>query len=542
VTNPALVSLHGLGQCGCCTGLTQSTPAKLYNRSGLSALAYRIGTHSAFKQSLFAALSRAELPALQQLRSRAEDDFTIALLDAAAAMGDVLTFYQERLVNEAFLRTASERGSVLELARLIGYELHPGVAASTVLAFSLDTLPGAPSETVIDIGTRVQSIPGPNEKPQTYETIEKIEARAEWNALTAQRSEVKVPDFGDRALYLKGIATNLRPGDAILLVGEERENNPTREEWDFRRVTAVTPDNEGNRTKVEWADGLGTVSPRLVLPAAEPKIFALRVRASLFGFNAPHPKTLSDQTLGHYDIALTKPIPDWSFTISGKTIDLDVTYPAVLKDSWLVLSKPTYQELYRATTVSEASRADFTVAGKTTRIALDTDENLSLFDGGDYRDTLVFAQSELLELAEVPITTAVTGATVKLAKAPNGVQVGQLLAASGIDSVTGEPRQEVVAVNAIAGSVITVTPALAFSYERGSFSLNGNVAQATHGETVEEILGSGDASQWFQKFQLKQPPLTHISAANASGAASTLEVRVNDVRWDESETLFERGD
>ena len=101
MSNPALVSLHGLGQCGCCTGVTQSTPGVLFNRPGLSALTYRIGTHSAFKQSFLAALSRAEFSALQKLRSRADDDFTIALLDAAATLADVLTFYQERLADES---------------------------------------------------------------------------------------------------------------------------------------------------------------------------------------------------------------------------------------------------------------------------------------------------------------------------------------------------------------------------------------------------------------------------------------------------------
>ncbi len=432
MSNPALVSLHGLGQCGCCAGVTQSTPGGLFNRPGLSALAYRIGTHSAFKQSFLAALSRAEFPALQKLRSRADDDFTIALLDAAATMADVLTFYQERMADEAFLRTAGERRSILELARLIGYELHPGVAASTVLAFSLDTTPGAPAQIFIDAGTRVQSIPGPNEKPQTYETIEKIEARVEWNALTAQLSELHVPGFGDRFLYLKGIATNLKAGDAILLVGKEREGNPGREEWDFRRISAVAADAERNRTRIDWAEGLGTSSPHKVLPAAEPKIYALRTRAGLFGFNAPVPKTLSDQTLKHYGLDQTTPPSDWTFTIDDQKIDLDTTYPAILKDSWVVLSKPTYQELYRATAVVEAARAEYTLSGKTTRISLDTDEHLDWFDGSSYRDTLVFAQSELLEIAEFPLTEAISGTRCKARRStrwprnrPSARRVGQ---------------------------------------------------------------------------------------------------------------------
>ena len=48
---------------------------------------------------------------------------------ACACVADVLGFYQERIANEGYLRTATERRSVLELARTIGYELKPGVAA-----------------------------------------------------------------------------------------------------------------------------------------------------------------------------------------------------------------------------------------------------------------------------------------------------------------------------------------------------------------------------------------------------------------------------
>ncbi len=521
--------------CGCCAGLAAETPAVVVNRPGLSAVSYRAGTHSSFKASMLAALSSAEFPALKELRTRADDDFTIALLDAAAVVADVLTFYQERLVNESFLRTATERRSVLELARLIGYELHPGVAASAALAFTLEEAPGAPRETVIDVGTRVQSIPGPGEKPQTFETIEKITARVEWNALRPKMTRINVPKFGNRVAYLKGIATNLKPGDAILLVGKERENDPGSERWDFRRLTEVSAYAEANRTRIEWSEGLGTTSPHKVLPAVEPKIFALRQRAALFGANAPHPATLSNETLGHYN---QQPGSDWNFTISGQTIDLDTTYPAIVERSWLVLSKPSYQELYRASKVTEASGAKFTVTGKTTRIQLDTNENLTLFDSADYRDTMVFAQSEFLEMAEEPIDDPISGAVIELGNDAGSLVPGQQLAASGKDSATGEAINEVVKVSSVKGAAVTVTPALAKSYARASFALNANVAAGTHGETVQELLGGGDASEKFQRFKLRQPPLTYTSAANASGAASTLEVRVNDLLWQEAPTLY----
>ena len=62
---------------------------------------------------MLAALSDPARPALQDLTTRDDDDFTIALLDASATIADVLTFYQERIANESYLRTATERDSIL---------------------------------------------------------------------------------------------------------------------------------------------------------------------------------------------------------------------------------------------------------------------------------------------------------------------------------------------------------------------------------------------------------------------------------------------
>ena len=139
-------TLRDLNDCGCCEGVTAETPAAVTNRPGLSAVAYRIGEHATFKASMLSALSATDNAEMQALKTRAPDDFTLALTDAWAAALDVLTFYQERLANESYLRTATERLSVLHLARLIGYELRPGVAASTSLAFTLDETAGSPAD------------------------------------------------------------------------------------------------------------------------------------------------------------------------------------------------------------------------------------------------------------------------------------------------------------------------------------------------------------------------------------------------------------
>ena len=71
-------------------------------------------------------------------------------------------------------------------------------------------------------------------------------------------------------------------------------------------------------------------------------------------------------------------------------------------------------------------------------------------------------------------------------------------------------------------------------YEREWTTLNANVAPATHGETRTEVLGSGDASKPLQQFVLKQKPITYVASSAASGATSTLAIRVNDVLWEEA--------
>src|SRR5215470_1024992 len=103
--------------CGCCEGVQALTPADECNRPGLPALHYRVGTHGQFLQTMQARLSTmvvqgvgsdgqtlADFRPLQGLTTRDRGDSSIALLDAWATVGDVLSFYQERIANENYLR------------------------------------------------------------------------------------------------------------------------------------------------------------------------------------------------------------------------------------------------------------------------------------------------------------------------------------------------------------------------------------------------------------------------------------------------------
>src|SRR5499433_2566909 len=162
--------------CGCCE-VSAATPITAFNRPGLTAIVFRVGTYSSFRLAMLQRISR--LPALTALQTRSDDDYAITLLDMWATVADVLTFYQERIANEGYLRTARLRDSILRMARLLDYQLHPGVAATTLLAFTLDKN----AALRIPLGLRVQSVPADEEKPQVYETLESILADAKLNSL-----------------------------------------------------------------------------------------------------------------------------------------------------------------------------------------------------------------------------------------------------------------------------------------------------------------------------------------------------------------------
>ncbi|MEK6406972.1 MAG: putative baseplate assembly protein [Acidobacteriota bacterium] len=240
--------------CGCCEGVEALTPVSVANRPGLGSLAYRAGTHATFLETMLARLSTIEVEhegqkfrPLLKLTTRERDDPSIALLDAWAMVGDVLTFYQERVANEGYLRTATERRTIIELARLVGYRLRPGVAASVYLALTIEDS----QKVVIEpFEVRAQSMPGPGELPQTFENIEKIEARGRWNKLGPRLTQpqnaltlsASASEPEGASLYLKGISTGLNPNDPVLVKAGQEST--------LFRVVEVNADPSADRTQV----------------------------------------------------------------------------------------------------------------------------------------------------------------------------------------------------------------------------------------------------------------------------------------------------
>jgi predicted phage baseplate assembly protein len=176
-------------------------------------------------------------------------------------------------------------------------------------------------------------------------------------------------------------------------------------------------------------------------------------------------------------------------------------------------------------------------------VKLDTPTNFSSYT---LRTTTVLAQSEKLELAELPVTDVVRGNQLLLDRAYLGLTVGRPVVVTGLRAdlagVTDSEVQFLADVRFVLGQTeLVFTGELAHEYERESVTVNANVALATHGETKDAALGGGDGSTTFQRFDLPESPLTYVAAANPTGATSTLSVRVNGLLWQEVDFLYNRG-
>lgn len=598
--------------CNCCEGISLETPLRIQNQPGLSAISYRVGDYGRFRETLLARLSKLSAPqasALRQLTTRSNDDFSIALLDAWAVVSDVLTFYQERIANEAYLGTATEQVSIIELARLIGYELSPGVAASTLLAFTIDEASLAQAQgimngvargreenptVIIEEGTRIQSIPGQDEKPQNFETVEEIEAHAAWNAMKPRQGFY--PDIArSEVIAVKGTANDLKVGDLLLHIkaGNKTLKKITKVSLDedakitilrldsgttplykaqsaafsstkiFLRASTIDPTWVNQFMAYSWGGNtlnaqlktnkfskdavINSISAKLLNPPAEDSLYVFRKRAAVFGYNAPKEVT--------YTGRIPDPPAKWDeldleSDEENNIIYLESAYDQIIKNSFIYIQQENvlnHAKVYQIQDIDTRPRTAYGVSAKSTVITTQgnwwnkTGKKLSAL-----RSIIVHAQSEALVLAELPIESPIAGTSVELSRLYPGLEKNRPVIVSGersdLPGVFATEVKKVKTITIVEGrTVLTFETELENSYTRNSFTINANLAKATHGETVREVLGSGDATQVFQKFVLKQPPLTYVSAATPSGGLSTLEIRVNDLLWTEVPTLYGRG-
>lgn len=223
----------------------------------------------------------------------------------------------------------------------------------------------------------------------------------------------------------------------------------------------------------------------------------------------------------------------------------------------MVLESHGSRDLYRVVRVAPGGEARYALSGRLTRVLLDRRTRL---DAYDRRRTLVHCLSRPLPARFAPPVGPVSGSELRLALTDPLLPAGRTVLVTGHpngEAPTGPPvgtadlepppqceRAVVVACVPEASVPTGAEPAMLLKLDRElpqfdprSLRVLANVVTATHGETVTEVLGSGDGRLPFPRFRPRRSPLTHVRARNATGVRAALELRVDGVVWEQTLAL-----
>ena len=522
-----------LDTCGCCKPPAPPTPEAIGNRPGLSSVRYRVGTYASFREAIVERAGRD--PALSGWTARTDDDYGMTVIDLWSYVADILTFYQERIANEAFLRTALLRDSVVKLAGLLGYVPAPGRAAAAQLVFMLEQ----GKALTLHAGLKLQSVPVQDESPQKFETSAELGADASLNSIPVAGTPVTpspapLGSGSTGATLDPASAADLRrrlvPGDTLVAYA------PSNGVVEEKRLASI--EQAGAATKVAWDPALQS--------GPYTKLTKYRRKLRLFGHDAPatylhpHVDPNGEVTLAHDPTPTTVADP-W-------TLQLDAVYDDLVAGTRLLIPSSTENEAV-VTTVILAYPAPAVFGPITGGTVTQIEITQAAPSGSDPRRLQLYELDDVdVDLWQFEYPGTVTGTRV-LIPAALGVTVDEGRAIV-LNDAAGPPHgATITAVGTTTGGLdlaVDFSPGLPSgrSLDAASATLFGNVVEATHGETVAppQRLGTGDASVPFQRFPLAKFPVTYVRSPGAlHGAASTLDLRVGGLRWHAADNFYGHG-
>ncbi len=514
----------------------KESAAAINNRPYMPVINYRIGRYATFRSAMLESINMK----LLQWSSRESNDYGIVLIEMWAYLADILAYYQERIANEAYIRTTVLRESVIALTEFIDYRLAPGVSATTFIALIADK----DKSGIIQRGFRVQSkVAG--EPVKTFQTEEAITIFSSLNTLKlVSEKPFQQLRKDDQQVILEGINLNMKMGDRILIIDVDRENDPSSRKWDVLQLTEVTEYDK--KTNVKFDKKIS----HNYEPAQNPKVYAFREIAKPFGNNAPDYNSLTPEQkkIIKLDASSTTLKDLAGDDTANPLIHLDSVYGKVKMGSYIAAInaiKPDIMELYKVKSVNEIFYINFALSGKVTVAVVDKVAGMENFY---IRETILLCINESFIYATKESDFILTEASQELEVKGviENLRIGAYIVISGEDK-DGKPCSEVRRVASVKPDTSTtkigLDKALANSYKKDSAIIYGNVVPASYGEPVKnEIVGSGDASVSFQKFMLKKNPVTFLPDPTAPhGAKNSLELFVNDVLWEERDTFMDSG-
>jgi hypothetical protein len=504
-------------------------PKVIFNPPGRDEIAYRAGDYHAFREALLRSLPPAPgRPAEVQLalwRPGATGDLAVQMVEWWAYLADILTFYNERIANEDYLRTAILPESVNGLIRLLGYRPRPGIGAKGQVA----ALVNNPKPFKIPQGFQIQSKPGPGQQPQIFE-VDATTPVGPPDVVSADPPPgTSLADDGGGVL-LRGSVTDVKPGDRLLLINKNWPQIPV---YMLSTVTDAKPVKAPR----------GKTNTRLTFDTPPSGGQAKSYRLQRSTQTARLWPYLADTVITDNVAVLDSIKRDIK---AGDAILIEI--PGSASPTPLLVSVTGTDEVvfYANTTTSSdptkpPPQPTVPVPIPITRIYY-SETGASDFNTSKASAVVSFAWRDVGELIGAPVASAGSDTASLQAAASAQFPVVDhapiLLEDSAGNGAVAQGSVSVVEPTSLQllfppGPVPILTPPLNVLF---------NLLPISRGKSViGEILGSGDASFPGQEFVLQNSPLTYLLSGDPTAGGSyrsTLRVWVDGVEWKEVPSFY----
>jgi Baseplate J-like protein len=516
------------------------------NLPGLPQIVFRAGDFNSFRTALLTPLaSEVSLSAWNSGRGIDSDpsviDLGVMIVEWFAYLADILTFYNERIANEDYLRTCVLPPTPAALVNLLGYIPRPTIGATGFLAALLSPTVVGAQTIALPEGLEFQSKPGPGQTPQSFELHP-----ATTVGLPASVRAIPPPTLlgGGSTLLLNGAVTSISNGMQLLL--GPRDEIATPNLIAVSAVPAVQTTGTGKQTAVAFTV---TQSGAAVTTAASSRLLKPNQNAGLWTVNnGTSTDPVIDPSGQNIQMAgLLRQIQpgDWAvFTVQSAA---GVTSQAIQISSVLDVLGDASTGGGPSTISPGPPTGPTPIPILHTKLVLQTSLSFSIIEPGSSISVL-FGWVEAGVLVDQP-PTAWNGISANLqpiqpATFPQNSPLGTpgaapILLADSAGNGAGASAT-VASDGGLSINWPSTTPTPLNPTFTPPITLYYDLLPVSAGKTVtNEIVGSGDSTQTGQSFQLAKSPVTYL--ASGSAYASTIVLTVNGLPWTEVPSFYNQG-
>jgi hypothetical protein len=548
------------GPCPC--GQPQF-PTVVCNPPDLPAIDYRVGDYLSFRDKLLRpAPGETQLTGWQP---GAQGDLAVQMVEWWAYLADILSFYNERIANEAYLGTAILPESMNHLVQLLGYRPRPALGSKVTLAGLLAS--GARVPVALPKGMQVQSKPAPGAAPQVFEldAASQLQSPDIISTKVVPKNQFLLANPGAPAaantIWLAGKVGGIKAGDSLLLINAKALGaSPIIADYAWISITALQSTTSPLGDPVT-ALSFTPIASTLVANAKASDYVLLRSGQSspLWGFPTTTPSLTVNPLLISRNVGVGIPVLPMLTTIHLAGLARSLT--------------PGGLFLLDATPGSGLTPVP--------RIVGTYSEQFWYANCGPNADASALPTSNTPPPVGIPISILTTGGVPGAwAEAANGPSITVRYAFARVGGLTPVLQAADIAypgggttlapVNAdqsfpdaettvlvedgggdaslsfitptAAGAALTLSPSQPTLALTSPIDLMFDLLSFSRGQTVPaEVLGSGNPVVTAQDFTLKNAPVTYFAdpaSISGNGFSSTVQISVNNVLWREVQSFY----